>query len=202
MKRLFNKLIIGGHDTRVVMLRQATETWLGRGFSNGAETEALHFVRKRARISALRFAVGDVDDAVKAVKQKNRGELRIVDGPRARVDAGLKQLDEMIDDDILDEAMARGRRKAVEENIVQTHGVEIAGDARIYPRCQFSFPIVSSFFRDCCFYFCEELLRETIAERGENIIFRRKIKIKRAFGDVCAESDLLDGGSRDAALEK
>jgi len=78
-----------------------------------------------------------IHNTVETVKQEDGRELRIVNGPCPGIDAGLKQFDQMIYRDIVDQAFARGGT-----GIVQPNGVEVAGDTGRGPRCQLSLEVV------------------------------------------------------------
>jgi hypothetical protein len=49
---------------------------------------------------------GVIDDAVECAKKIHGGEARVFDSPGARASAGLEQVFEVVDDDVVDETLA------------------------------------------------------------------------------------------------
>jgi hypothetical protein len=105
------------------------------------ETQIPRPLRQATSIQPLLLGVRVIHHSVEATEQEDSREARVVYRPCVRVNAGLKQLGEMIDDDVVDQALSRCRTRPVESQVVQKNQVEMAVDAGVRPRGKSSAPI-------------------------------------------------------------
>jgi hypothetical protein len=84
-----------------------------------SEAKSLQPVCEPLLVYPLLFGGYKLHNAVEAIKHEHSSKTSLVDRPRPRVNASLKQPGKMIDDDIVDKSFPRGMRRTVKENVVQ-----------------------------------------------------------------------------------
>src|SRR5277367_6743534 len=109
------------------------------------------------------MALRVIHNAMQPIKQEDRHETSIVNGPRAGRNAAPQQFRQMIDNNVLHQARPRGRARTVEENIVQLRGIEITVDSSRSPRSQLPLPVPFPNLRDRRSYPLQKLLPEAAA---------------------------------------
>ncbi len=150
----------------------------------------------------LRCQDGVVNHAVHAAEQEHSGEMRILDVPRLRGVAGAQQCAEMINHDVVHEALPGRLARFMEQHVVQRDAVEIGDDTGAGPAGETAFEVVRAQLGQRLGDAGEMIMGETLAQRHQHVLLGREVEIERALGDAGARRDLFDGGVDDAVGEK